>query len=155
MQRHQLSDSLLAHPESPGKQLFPYPWPAVFAFHLGVDRSDMHQQRIVAHPLSLLRARAPAKVLVVPARTYPQYFALHRYRPVPFVPLNPGVPHSDSLAKYVAFFKMSRSIFTRESSALSRLISICSALTALDVDMNRVILIDPTIEQVIANGRQH
>ena len=55
----------------------------------------------------------------------------------------------------VAFFKMSRSIFTRESSALSRLISICPALTALDVDMNRVILIDPTIEQVIANGRQH
>ena len=26
---------------------------------------------------------------------------------------------------------------------------------AVDVDMNRVILIDPTIEQVIANGRQH
>jgi multiple sugar transport system ATP-binding protein len=26
---------------------------------------------------------------------------------------------------------------------------------ALDVDMNRVILIDPTSEQVIANGRQH
>jgi multiple sugar transport system ATP-binding protein len=26
---------------------------------------------------------------------------------------------------------------------------------ALDIDMNRVILIDPTSEQVIANGRQH
>src|SRR6266568_2306873 len=61
-----------------------------------------------------------------------QHFALHRHRPVPLVPLDPGVLHSDSFAKYaVAFFRMSRSIFTRASSARNRLISICSGLTGL------------------------
>ena len=41
------------------------------------------------------------------------------------------VSHFASLAKYaVAFFKMSRSIFTRDNSVRRRLISICSALTA-------------------------
>ena len=46
--------------------------------------------------------------------------------------LNEGALEIDPLAKYaVAFSKISRSIFTRASSALSRLISICSALTGL------------------------
>ena len=45
------------------------------------------------------------------------------------VALDEGVLQIDPLAKYaVAFSKMSRSIFTRASSARSRLISICSAL---------------------------
>jgi hypothetical protein len=46
--------------------------------------------------------------------------------------LNEGVLHRCAFAKYaVAFSRVSRSIFTRASSARSRLISICSALTAL------------------------
>ena len=46
------------------------------------------------------------------------------------VAMDKGVLQLWPLAKYaVAFPKISRSIFTRASSALSRLISICSALT--------------------------
>jgi hypothetical protein len=61
-----------------------------------------------------------------------EHFALPPNRPTAFVPFNPGVLHTDSRAKYaVAFLKMSRSIFTFASSALSRVNSICSALTGL------------------------
>src|SRR5882762_4305503 len=41
-------------------------------FGLGMDRLDMHQQRIVAQALSPLRARAPAPMRVIAARTHPQ-----------------------------------------------------------------------------------
>ena len=48
------------------------------------------------------------------------------------MPLDEGVLQLCAFAKYaVAFPRMSRSIFTRASSARSRLISICSALTTL------------------------
>jgi hypothetical protein len=48
------------------------------------------------------------------------------------MPLDEGVLHFVTLVKYaVAFPKMSRSIFTRASSARIRAISICSALTGL------------------------
>ena len=46
------------------------------------------------------------------------------------VALDEGVLQIDPLAMYAfAFLRMSRSIFTRASSARSRLISICSVLT--------------------------
>jgi len=48
------------------------------------------------------------------------------------VSVDEGVLQLRTFAKYaVAFPRMSRSILTRASSALSRLISICSALTTL------------------------
>jgi hypothetical protein len=47
---------------------------------------------------------------------------------------NPSVLHKDSFAKYaVAFFKISRSIFTRANSARSRANSICSSLITWDL----------------------
>ena len=59
-----------------------------------------------------------------------QYLANQRDRPHGAEQKNPGLLHSDSLAKYaVAFFRMSRSIFTRASSARCRASSICTALT--------------------------
>ena len=52
--------------------------------------------------------------------------------PQAFVAGYPRVLHRVSRAKYaVAFFKMSRSILTRDSSARSRANSICSAVTGL------------------------
>src|SRR6267154_572189 len=119
-------------PGSPWQAALSTPRPAVLALHLGVDRLHMHQQHIVAHSLPLHRARAPAPMRVVPARAHPQHFALHRHRPAPLVAFDPGVLHSHSFAKHaVAFFRMSRSIFTRANSARNRLISICSGLTGL------------------------
>ena len=48
------------------------------------------------------------------------------------VPLDEGVFQIDPIAKYaVAFPNMSRSIFPRANSALSRLVSICATLTTL------------------------
>ena len=85
----------------------------------------------------------------VAAGTDSQDAALQSDGPLVFVPGDPGIPrgfplvilHSASFAKYapeeiplgdaVAFFRMSRSILTRASSALSRARSICSALTGL------------------------
>lgn len=56
-----------------------------------------------------------------------QHFARQCDRPMGLVFGDPGVPHSDSRAKYaVAFFKMSRSILTLDNSARSRASSICS-----------------------------
>ena len=47
------------------------------------------------------------------------------------MPFDEGVAHLDSLAKYaVTFFRMSRSIRVRASSAVNQLISTCSSLTA-------------------------
>src|SRR5216684_894903 len=127
---HELPRTFLAHPGPLGVHLFPDPRPAVLALGLGVDRLDMHQKRIVAQALSPLRTRAPAEMLVIAARAHPQHLALHRHRPAPPMAFDPGVLHSDSFAKYaVAFFRMSRSIFVRASSARKRLISICSGLT--------------------------
>src|SRR3546814_8209411 len=61
-----------------------------------------------------------------------KYPALHGDRPHAAMPLDKGVLHFAPFAKYaVAFPRMSRSIFTRASSARSRAISICSALTGL------------------------
>src|SRR5512141_2488974 len=82
--------------------------------------------------LALRERGASHKVFVIPARTHSQDLALHRHRPPLLVAFNPGVLHVDSFAKYaVAFFRMSRSIFTRANSARNRLNSICSALTGL------------------------
>ena len=99
---------------------------------LGVDGLDVHQQRVVAEVATLGRAGRPHEVLVVPGHAGLQHPALHRDRPDAAVSVDEGVLQLCAFAKYaVAFPRMSRSILTRASSARSRLISICSALTTL------------------------
>src|ERR1039458_1625922 len=69
---------------------------------------------------------------MVARHAHAQHPALHADRPHPPVTLNKGVLHFWPFAKYaVAFPRMSRSILTRANSARKRLISFCSALTAL------------------------
>lgn len=91
---------------------------------------------------SLRRGRPPAafadpagstsNVRVKPHHTDLQHPALHRDLPQAPVPLDEGVVHFATFAKYaVAFPWMSRSILTRANSARSRAISICFALTGL------------------------
>ena len=99
---------------------------------LGVDCQDVHQQCVIAEVAALGRAGIAHEVFVVSGRAQPQHPALYRDRPHPPVAFSKGVFRVDPLGKYaVAFAKMSRFIFTRANSALSRLISISSKLTGL------------------------
>jgi hypothetical protein len=109
----------------------------VGASGFGIDRLDVGQQRHVTDaPRVFVGHFLPMQVLLKPSGADIQDRALYRDRPVPAVALNKGVLHRYSLAKYaVAFFKMSRSIFTRDNSVRRRLISICSALTAGVVEL--------------------
>jgi hypothetical protein len=43
---------VLAHADASGQQFLPHPRPAVFAFDLGVDGLDVHQQGFVADALA-------------------------------------------------------------------------------------------------------
>ncbi len=89
----------------------------------------MGQQRQIGHALA---RRPKLSGLPQPARRHLQHAALIDNRPHILVLFDEGVSNRDSLAKYAAaFFRMSRSIRVRASSAFNRLISICSALTAL------------------------
>ena len=124
---------------------------------LGVQGLDMHQQRLVAQALPLSIAGTAHEVRVAAGRADLQYPALHRDRPQVAVLLDEGVLQIDSLAKYaVAFPKMSRLIFARTSSARSRLISICSALTGLlsaPLNWPWLMRLDP-VEQRLVNHAQ-
>src|SRR6218665_3722 len=132
VQLHELAPPLLAHPDPPGQQFLPRARPAVAAPRFGVDHLDVHQQRVVAEMVPLGRAGSTNEVFVVAGDAGLQDPTLHRDRPRLAVAVNEGVLQLCAFAKYaVAFPRMSRSIFTRASSARSRLISICSALTAL------------------------
>ena len=134
VQLHELLHPVLARRDAARPQFAPDDArPAVSATRLGVLGLDMHQQRPVAQVAPLRTngtARQTRQVRVAAGRADQKHPALHRDRPPAAVLLNEGVLQIDPLAKYaVAFPRMSRSIFTRASSALSRLISICSALT--------------------------
>lgn len=127
---HRPTNALLAHPDAPRQQLLPHLGPAVLLLDLGVDGPNMGQQRLVADALASTRngrlvSALAAKVLKVATGAHAQCVACQRNRPPRFLARYPGVLHVDSLAKYaVAFFKMSRSILTRASSARSRASSI-------------------------------
>src|SRR3954468_21501615 len=129
---HHLAHPLLTNPNVPLPQLAPDPRPPVGASGFGVDRLDVGQQRHVAHsPCALVGHFLPMQVLLKSSDAGIQDRALRRDRPVATMPFDEGVLHRYSLAKYAAaFFNISRSIFTRDNSVRSRLISICSALTA-------------------------
>ena len=96
---------------------------------------------MAALPVPVALAGLAHEVLVIGwrqslRRADSQYLALHRERPYASVALvlalKEGVLHRCAFAKYtVPFPRMSRSILTRASSARSRLVSICTALTAL------------------------
>ena len=100
-----------------------------------LDPTDVHRweieaalasERVTVIPVLVDGARMPAQ------RDLPESIAQLALRQALelAVPLDPGVLHPRSFAKYaVAFPGMSRSIFTRASSARSRAISICSGLT--------------------------
>ena len=53
--------ALFAHPDASREQLLPYPWPAVFAFDFGVNRTDVCQQWLAAdsHAAGLALSGAP------------------------------------------------------------------------------------------------
>ena len=95
---------------------------AVFAFVGGMHCLDVNQQGGITEALArrnwMIRGFAPL-TLEVAAGADVQHFALQRDRPTIFMPLNPGIPHADSRAKYaVAFFNISRSILTRASAVM-------------------------------------
>src|SRR5687767_9863064 len=96
-----------------------------------MDRLDVGQQGHVTDASHVfVGAFLTVQVLMKSPGADIQDRTLYRDRPVPAVLLNKGVLHRDSLAKYAAaFFKISRSSFTRDNSVRRRLISICSALT--------------------------
>src|SRR5918994_5169308 len=134
---HHLAHPLLTNPNVPLPQLAPDPRPPVGASGFSMDRLDVGQQRQIAHsPHALVGHFLPMQVLLKSSGADIQDRTLYRDRPIPAVSLNKGVLHRYSLAKYaVAFFKMSRSIFTRDNSVRRRLISICSPLTAGVVEL--------------------
>lgn len=133
---HHPAHTLLARPDAACGKLTPDPRPAIGTLHLGEDSLDVHSQGRVAEPaVWLVRTNLrglPQSVLMIAAGADLQDTALDHDRPGATMSLDKGIPHRDSLAKYTAaFFRMSRSMRTRDSSAFSRAISICSAVTAL------------------------
>src|SRR5215469_3755631 len=93
-----------------------------------VHRTDMGQQcRITQVPTWDL---PPRQVLMKPRHAYLKHPALHTDRPGAPMAFHEGILHFWPFAKYaVASPRISRSIFTRASSARKRLISICSGVT--------------------------
>ena len=130
VQLHELLHPLLARRDAARHQLASDARPAVGSAGFGVHGLYMHQQCLVAQAPLLDIAGTAHQIRVVAGRGDLQHPALHRDRPQATVRLDESVLQIDPLTKYsVAFPSMSRSIFTRASSARSRLISIWSALT--------------------------
>src|ERR1039458_7893137 len=129
---HQPLHPLLAHANALSPQLPPDPRPAVGSAIRRINGADMHQQRLITQMATLHNIPSANQVFMVTGHAPPQNSTLHADGPHPPVTLNKGVLHFWPFAKYaVAFPRMSRSILTRANSARKRLISICSALTAL------------------------
>src|SRR3954462_15169446 len=79
----------------------PDPRPPVGASGFGMDRLDVGQQRHITHsPHALAGHFLSMQVLLKSSGTDIQDRALYRDRPVPAMPLNKGVLHRYSLAKY-------------------------------------------------------
>ena len=76
MQRHELSNSLLAHSNAIGQQLLPDARPAVLALDLRVDGLDVGQQGIVTDSTTrlALMERTSLAMLVVATGTDLQLF---------------------------------------------------------------------------------
>jgi len=132
---HHLSYPLFAYSNIAPTQFALHARPAIGILGFGMDRPDVSQQCHVAHPPATIgrwvASSLSMQVLLKTTDADLQNIALYRDRPLISVSLNKGVLYSDSLAKYaVAFFSMSRFIFTRANSERIRRISICSELTS-------------------------
>lgn len=108
MVAHHLAHPFLADAHVPPAQFPPDPRPTTIgAAGFGMDRLDMRQQGEAAHPPTCwrpVRPRRPAHVLAEPAGADTQGRTLGGNRPQIPAPLNKGILHSDSLAKYAAAF---------------------------------------------------
>src|SRR5215813_1020527 len=125
---HQPLYPLLAYTNAVLDQLPPDARPAVGSAMFRVHRTDMGQQcRITQVPTLHL---PPCQVLMKPRHACLKHPPLHTDRPAAPMAFDAGILHFWPFAKNaVAFPTMSRSIFTRASSARKRLISICSGVT--------------------------
>ncbi len=74
------------------EQFFPKARPAIAATALGMNRLDVHQQRIVAQVPWLHVAGPPNEVPVVPGHADLEHPALHRDRPDAPVTFDEGSP---------------------------------------------------------------
>src|SRR5664279_241240 len=129
---HQPLHPQLANANALRPQLPPDARPSIRSAILRIDGADVNEQCFVAEMPALSNIHTPRPVFMVARDAHAQHPALHPDWPHPPVMLNKGVLHFWPFAKYaVAFPRMSRSILTRANSARKRLISICSALTAL------------------------
>src|SRR6185437_1267920 len=115
---HQALNTLLAHAHALGSQLPPDPRPAVRPPMLLIRGPNMHRQCFLALMPSFGDPQQPGEMFVITRHTHLQHAALNANGPDLAMTSNKGVPHLCSFAKYaVAFPRMSRSIFTRASSA--------------------------------------
>src|SRR3990167_1117121 len=133
---HHSAHALLARQDAACGKLAPNPRPDIGSLHSGEDRFDVHSQGCVAEPTVWLVGTdlrgLPQPVLMKTAGADLQVTAQDHDRPGATMSLDKGIPHRDSLAKYIAaIFRMSRSMRTRDRSDSSRAITCCSAVTAL------------------------
>src|SRR6516162_5161078 len=127
---HEPLHSLLAHANAAPDQFPPDARPAIGAAMLRAQRPDMRQQSCITQMPARSDLPPSRQMLMEAGYADLEHPALHTDRPDPPMAFNKGVFHFWPFAKYaVAFPRMSRSIFTRASSARKRLISICSAVT--------------------------
>lgn len=127
---HEAFDTLLARRQASTPDFLGHSRAAVGALELGVDGPDQRQHLGIGQALAIRRAAAlPCPVA---AEAHIQRRAHRRQRVGSPLPVNPGVLHSASFAKYaVAFFRISHSILSRAFSAFKRDSSICSGVMTL------------------------
>jgi hypothetical protein len=115
MQRHELSDRLLAHPNAVGQQQLSDVRPAILALDLRVDGLDVGRQGIVTDPttrLALIK-RTSRAMLVVAAGTYLRLFAQHLHGLHVPMQVDEIALHVECFAKYAeAFFTISSLIWS-------------------------------------------
>ena len=125
---HQPLDTLLAGREAPVADFLRHSRAAVGPLELGTDGPDQPQHLHVRQPLAVRRAALLPCLVAVEARVQCR---AHRWQQVGVaLPVNPGVLHSASFAKYVvALFSISHSILSRAFSTPKRDCSTCSVVT--------------------------
>jgi len=127
---HQPLHPLLAHADAALHQLSPDARPTIGPAMFCIHRADVRQQRRIRQMPPMREPPPPSPVLMKAGCPHLEHSALHTNRPEMPMAFDEGILHFWPFAKYaVAFPSMSRSIFTRASSARRRLISICSAIT--------------------------
>ena len=116
--------------EPPVSQFPQHAWAAIGALELGMDRLDQCQHLHIRQPLAARRTTTlPAAIAADADRQDATHFC---QTVLLTMPINPGVLHSASFAKYAAaFFMISFSRLSLTFSARNRESSICSSETGL------------------------